>query len=382
MNENEIHAMDTKVVTVPLGERSYEIFIGSGLLGRIGDFMPFDVAGRRIFIVSDTNVESYAHNVKRQLQEQEASFCDVLVFPAGEKTKSYESLIRLHEWMLENNVHRDSVVIAVGGGVIGDLAGFAASTIMRGIEYVQIPTTLLAQVDSSVGGKTGINTPLGKNMVGSFYQPSVVVADVDVLKTLPRREVLAGYAEIVKYGLIGNPRFFEWLEDNGQGVCDLVPEVVAYAVDVSCRAKAAIVQEDEREAGRRALLNLGHTFGHALETAAGYDGRLLHGEAVSIGMVMAYELSENLGLCSREDVSRVEEHLGAMGLMTNPSSIAPALSASVDEMIAIMQRDKKAKDGKMTFILAETVGRAIVRSDVPDDLVRSVLAKFMGISVT
>lgn len=381
MNENEIHAMDTKVVTIPLGERSYEIFIGSGLLERIGDFMPFEVEGRRIFIVSDTNVESYARNIKRQFEEQEAAFCDVLVFPAGEKTKSYESLTRLHEWMLENKVHRDSVVIAVGGGVIGDLAGFAASTILRGIEYVQIPTSLLAQVDSSVGGKTGINTPLGKNMVGTFYQPSVVVADVDVLKTLPRREILAGYAEIAKYGLIGNPRFFEWLEDNGRGVCDLSPEVVAYAVEVSCKAKAAIVQEDEREAGRRALLNLGHTFGHALETAAGYDGRLLHGEAVSIGMVMAYEMSENMGMCSREDVSQVEEHLGSLGLMTSPSSITPGLTVSVDELIAIMQRDKKAKDGQMTFILAESVGRCVMRSDVPDDLVRSVLAKFIGGSV-
>lgn len=381
MSEGAIHAMDTKVVTIPLGERSYEIYIGSGFINRIGDFMPFDIEGRRIFIVTDTNVEACAQTIKAQFTEQDTAFCEILTFDAGEKTKSYESLMRVHEWMLKNNVHRDSVVVAVGGGVIGDLAGFAASTILRGVEYVQIPTSLLAQVDSSVGGKTGINTDLGKNMVGTFYQPSVVVADVDVLETLPLREVLAGYAEIVKYGLIGNSRFFDWLEENGRGVCGLVPEVVAHAVEVSCKAKAAIVQEDEREAGRRALLNLGHTFGHALETAAGYDGRLLHGEAVSIGMVMAYELSENMGLCSRDDVSRVEAHLGSLGLMTSPSAIMPALSTSVDELIAIMQRDKKAKDGKMTFILAEAIGRAAVRSDVPDELVRAVLAKFVGAPV-
>lgn len=378
MSEGEIHALETKVVTIPLGERSYEIFIGSGLLERIDDFMPFEVPGRRIFIVTDENAEPYARTIKRQFDDLEALFCDVLVFPHGEKTKSYESLMKLHEWMLENNVHRDSVVVAVGGGVIGDLAGFAASTILRGVAYVQIPTTLLSQVDSSVGGKTGINTNLGKNMVGTFYQPVVVVADVDALKTLPRREVLAGYAEIAKYGLIGNTRFFSWLEENGRGVCDLVPEAVAYAVEVSCKAKAAIVQEDEREAGRRALLNLGHTFGHALEAAAGYDGRLLHGEAVSIGMVMAYEMSENMGLCSREDVDRVEEHLSSLGLMTSVSSITPALDTGADALMILMQRDKKVKDGKMTFILAEAIGRSVVRSDVPDALVRSVLAKFVG----
>ena len=382
MSEGEIHALDTKVVTIPLGERSYEIFVGSGLIGRIDDFMPFDVLGRRIFIVTDEHVEDYAKKIKIQFDGLGAAFCGVMVLPPGEQTKSYDYLMQLHEWMLENNVHRDSIVVAVGGGVIGDLAGFAAATVMRGIQYVQIPTTLLSQVDSSVGGKTGINTKLGKNMVGAFYQPCVVVADVDVLKTLPRREVLAGYAEIVKYGLIGNPHFFDWLEENGHGVCDLVPESVAYAVEVSCKAKAAIVEEDERESGRRALLNLGHTFGHALETAAGYDGRLLHGEAVAIGMVMAFEMSENMRLCSREDVDRVEEHLGTLGLMTSTAAIPPPLKTSVDDLMAIMQRDKKAKDGKITFILAETIGRAVIRSDVEEGTVRSVLSRFVGFPET
>ncbi|MCB9976714.1 MAG: 3-dehydroquinate synthase [Rhodospirillales bacterium] len=377
MSEAEIHDLTTKVVTIPLGERSYEIFIGSGLLSRISDFMPFDIGGSKIFIVTDDHVERYAQQIKHQFLGQGAGFCEIIVLPHGEKTKSYEFLSKLHHWMLGHNIHRNSVVVAVGGGVIGDLTGFAAATVLRGVPFVQIPTTLLSQVDSSVGGKTGINTEYGKNLVGSFYQPGVVVADVDVLNTLPRREVLAGYAEVVKYGLIGNIRFFEWLEENGRGVCDLIPEVVAEAVEVSCKAKAAIVQEDELESGRRALLNLGHTFGHALETAAGYDGRLLHGEGVSIGMVMAFELSENLGLCSRDDMIRVEDHLGAVGLMTSPMDISPALETSVDELITIMRRDKKAQDGQMTFILAETIGRAVIKKDVPEDLVRAVLTKFL-----
>ncbi len=373
----EIHDLETKVVTIPLGERTYEIFIGSGLLKRLPDFMPFDIGGSKIFIVTDEHVESYAQAVKRQMDAHAAQFCEIFVLPPGEKTKSYENLIKLHHWMLDHTIHRNSVVIAIGGGVIGDLAGFAAATILRGVPFVQVPTTLLSQVDSSVGGKTGINTDHGKNLIGNFYQPSVVVADVAVLKTLPRREILAGYAEIVKYGLLGNFRFFEWLEEYGQGVCDLVPEVVAQAVEASCKAKSAIVQEDERESGRRALLNLGHTFGHALETAAGYDGRLLHGEAVSIGMVMAFELSVNLGLCPEEDMIRVEEHLSSLGMMTSPSEINPKLDTSVDALMEIMRHDKKAQDGIMTFIVVEAIGRAFTKKDVPEELVRTVLEKFL-----
>ncbi len=250
----EIHDLETKVVTIPLGERTYEIFIGSGLLQRIPDFLPFDIGGSKIFIVTDENVEGYAKTIKRQMEAHAAQFCEIYVLPHGEKTKSYENLIKLHNWMLDHNIHRNSVVMAVGGGVIGDLAGFAAATILRGVPFVQVPTTLLSQVDSSVGGKTGINTDHGKNLIGNFYQPSVVVADVSVLKTLPRREVLAGYAEIVKYGLLGNFRFFDWLDEYGQGVCDLVPEVVAQAVEASCKAKSAIVQEDEANGGDIALI--------------------------------------------------------------------------------------------------------------------------------
>lgn len=374
----EIHDLETKVVTIPLGERTYEIFIGSGLLQRIPDFLPFDIGGSKIFIVTDENVEGYAKTIKRQMEAHAAQFCEIYVLPHGEKTKSYENLIKLHSWMLDHNIHRNSVVMAVGGGVIGDLAGFAAATILRGVPFVQVPTTLLSQVDSSVGGKTGINTDHGKNLIGNFYQPSVVVADVSVLKTLPRREVLAGYAEIVKYGLLGNFRFFDWLDEYGQGVCDLVPEVVAQAVEASCKAKSAIVQEDERESGRRALLNLGHTFGHALETAAGYDGRLLHGEAVSIGIVLAFALSVNLGLCPEEDMIRAQEHLAGLGLMTSPSEINPKLETSVDALMEIMRRDKKATDGHMTFIVAEAIGSTMIKKDVPEELVRKVLEKFLS----
>ncbi len=370
--------METKVVTIPLGQRSYEIFIGSGLLERVDEFFPFDIDGKKVFIVTDDNVEPYARKIEGVIQEHGAAFCDCFVLPHGEKTKSYDSLMQLHSWMLENNIHRNSVVVAIGGGVIGDLAGFAAATVLRGVPYVQIPTTLLAQVDSSVGGKTGINTEHGKNLVGNFYQPQVVIADIDVLETLPKRELLAGYAEVLKYALIGDLGFFRWLEENGQAVCDLDLEAVAHAIEVSCKAKATIVQEDEKEAGRRALLNLGHTFGHAFEAAAQYDGRLLHGEAVAIGMVMAFQISVRLGHCSADDAMTVERHLTNLGMYTSPAFIDPPVDTSVDYLIDVMRRDKKAIDNQMTFILVEEIGRAFISKDVPEDQVRRVLAESIG----
>ena len=369
--------MDTKIVTIDLDTRSYDIFIGDGLLFRLNDFMPQDLSGKRVFIVTDKNVEPYAKNVQTVLTEEGAQSCEMKVLPAGEKTKSFAQLEQVCTWMLESGLNRDSLVLAVGGGVIGDLVGFAASTVMRGVPYVQIPTTLLSQVDSSVGGKTGINTNQGKNLVGSFYQPKAVITDIGTLKTLPRRELLAGYAEVAKYGLIQDYGFFQWLEHNGPKVCDLEEEAVTHAIEVSCKAKADIVEADEKESGQRALLNLGHTFGHALEAEAKYNGTLLHGEAVAIGMVMAFDLSYRLGHCSQEHLERVEAHLGGVGLPTRASFIE-GLGTNVDRLLEAMSHDKKIKDGKMVFVLANGIGEAFLSSDVEPDAVRDVLIDSLG----
>lgn len=361
--------METKIVSIDLGERGYDIFIGLNLLERIDDFFPSDVRGKRVFIVTDVNVKSYAQNLCEQILQAGAVFCEVLVLPAGEKTKSFENFQKVQEWMLANNIQRKSLIVAVGGGVIGDLAGFTASTVLRGVPFVQIPTTLLSQVDSSVGGKTGINTSYGKNLVGSFYQPVGVIADIASLNTLPRRELLAGYAEVVKYGLLGDYDFFEWLEEYGSDVIALEPFAVSQAIETSCRAKAKIVAADEHEGGVRALLNLGHTFAHALEAVAGYDGTLLHGEAVSIGMVMAFDLSVRMGLCPRDDYERVVVHLKSLGLPID----AKGIKTTAEELLEIMKRDKKVVGDKMTFILVRAIGDAFITQDVPVGLVREVL---------
>lgn len=374
--------METKVVTIDLDTRGYDIYIGPGLLYRLNDFVPMEVESRTVFVVTDENVKSYAQAVQNIMLEAGAPRCEMLVLPPGEATKSFKRLEEVCSWLLNKGLHRNSVVMAVGGGVIGDLAGFAASVTMRGVAYVQIPTSLLAQVDSSVGGKTGINMAQGKNLVGSFYQPISVVADIDTLKTLPRRELLAGYAEIVKYGLINDLGFFQWLEDNGNDVCNLKPEDVVYAIEKSAKAKAEIVQADERESGRRALLNLGHTFGHALEAAAKYDGRLLHGEAVAIGTMMAFDLSLRLGHCSREDYERVEQHFKNVGLPTSVSFIEPGLKTSVDSLMEIMKKDKKADGDKMTFVITSGIGEAFLTKDVPEETVREVLKDALGNSKT
>ena len=366
--------MSTKTVTIDLGARSYDIVIGPGVLETVRDHLPFDVQGRRLFLITDDHVEPYAQALQKILSEKRVSFCDLLVLSHGEKTKSYACVKQAHDWMLDNNIQRNAVVFAVGGGVIGDLAGFAAATILRGVPYVQIPTSLLAQVDSSVGGKTGINTDFGKNLVGAFYQPACVIADTDTLKTLPRREVLAGYAEIVKYGLIADAPFFAWLEENGQAVTDLDESALSHAVETSCRAKAAIVATDERESGARALLNLGHSFGHALEAAAGYDGTLLHGEAVAIGMVMAFDLSVEMGLCAAEEAQRVRAHLEKIGLPVD----AQGIDTDVDSLIAIMKRDKKVVDDKMTLILVRGIGQAFITQDVDENAVREIWGRFLG----
>lgn len=369
--------METKIVSIDLDSRSYDIYIGSALLFRVQDLIPQELPGSSVFVITDSNVEPYAARVRDMIAQGGARICEMLVLPPGEKTKSFTYVEKVCSWMLENGVGRDSLVLAVGGGVIGDLAGFCASIVMRGIQFVQVPTTLLAQVDSSVGGKTGISTPQGKNLVGSFYQPQAVIADIETLKTLPRRELLAGYAEILKYGLIQDFGFFKWLEEHGQRVCNLEEDAVAHAIEISCRAKAAIVESDERESGRRALLNLGHTFGHALEAATGYGSALLHGEAVAIGMVMAFDLSQRMGLCNLEDVERVENHLSSAGLPVRASMI-DGLGTSVEQLIELMQRDKKSIAGKMVFVLVNAIGEAFVSKNVPEDLVRKVLRDSLG----
>ena len=370
-------AMNTKILTIDLDTRAYDIFIGTGLLSRLQDFIPDDVKKRSVFVITDENVTQYAQTVSEAATSLGASKVEVIVMPPGEGTKSFSSMQKISEFMLSNGLNRNSLIFAVGGGVIGDLAGFCASIAMRGVEFIQVPTTLLAQVDSSVGGKTGINTAQGKNLIGSFYQPSAVIADIETLKTLPKRELLAGYAEVAKYGLIQDEEFFKWLEQNGARVCSLEQDAVAYAVEKSCRAKALTVEADEKEHGRRALLNLGHTFGHALEAAAGYNGLLLHGEAVAIGMVMAFELSSRMGLCSNDDVERVEKHLQDIGLPTRAAYI-DGLSTTVDDLIEVMRRDKKVVSGNMVFVLVNRVGEAFLSADVPEDLVRAVLKDSLG----
>ena len=326
---------DIQKVEMDLSNRSYSIHIGKGLLAQAVDLIPIDMSDKKIFILYDQNVYPYVQTLEEALAGKIHS-SKTLALKGGEPTKSYDGLQRTLDWLLENKVDRQSVLIAFGGGVIGDLGGFAASVVMRGIAYIQIPTTLLAQVDSSVGGKTGINTAQGKNLVGSFYQPKAVLCDIGTLGTLPERELRAGYAEIVKYGLINDLPFFEWLEENGEKVLALDSDAVIYAVETSCNAKAAIVAADEKEAGQRALLNLGHTFGHALEAAAKYDGRLLHGEAVSIGIMMAFDLSVKMGLCPQEDPSRVAAHLKQSGLKVKAGEIMPTISRSAEDLVDLM----------------------------------------------
>ena len=369
--------MDTKIITIDLDTRAYDIFVGEGLLYKLNDFLPREIEGGAFFIVTDENVQPYASRVHDILKNGGARKSELKVLPAGEATKSFANVESVCSWMLKNGISRDSTVLAIGGGVIGDLTGFCASVVMRGVSYIQIPTSLLAQVDSSVGGKTGINTGEGKNLVGSFYQPQVVIADIETLSTLPKRELLAGYAEVLKYGLIRDIGFFNWLLENGQRVINLEPDAVSYAIEVSCRAKAALVEADEKEQGARALLNLGHTFGHALEAEAGYNGTLLHGEGVAIGMVMAFDLSYRLGLCGEAEFTKLEQHLIEIGLPTR-AALVDGLVTDVDRLLESMRHDKKVKDGKMVFVVSEGVGNAALKDDVPEKTVRDVLVQSLG----
>ena len=365
------HPLD--IVPVDLGERSYEVRIGRGLLARAGEQITALAGKRRVAILTDETVAA------RHLPELQAALAaqgidaPALALPAGEATKCWARLGEAVEWLLAQKIERKDLVIALGGGVIGDLAGFASAILRRGVRFVQIPTTLLAQVDSSVGGKTGINSPQGKNLIGAFHQPALVLADIDVLGTLSPRDFRAGYGEVAKYGLLGDEGFFDWLETAGPTLAG-DPVALQSAVRHSVGMKAGIVQRDETEQGERALLNLGHTFGHALESATGYSDRLLHGEGVAIGCTLAFDLSARMGLCSQEAPSRVAAHFAAMGLPSRIRDI-PGDLPDDEALIALMGQDKKVQDGKLRFILARGIGRAFVTDDVDPQALRQVLAQ-------
>ncbi len=366
--------IDPRRIPVALGERSYEIHIGSGLLSRLAGLLPFSMSGRGAYIITDAHVGPlYAPRVEGALREAGARRVETLTLPAGEFTKSFTMLESATLWALERGLDRKSVVFALGGGVIGDLAGFSAAIAMRGVPYVQIPTTLLAQVDSAVGGKTAIDVPAGKNLVGAFHQPVAVVADMETLDTLSEREMRAGYAEVVKYGLLGDAAFFETLEREC-GLLDVRDRAfLTRIVETSVRAKAEIVAADEREEGARALLNLGHTFGHALEKAAGMNGALLHGEAVSVGMVLAFEVSARAGLCAPGEAARVRAHLSAAGLPVRIADIPMDLPGDPADLIDAMRGDKKAQGGHPVFVLARGIGKAFVDSRADLDIVARAL---------
>ncbi|MEO5372691.1 MAG: 3-dehydroquinate synthase [Alphaproteobacteria bacterium] len=372
------------VLTVDLGPRSYDIHVGAGLIDRAGAMIRPVLRQPRVFIVTDDTVAPlYLTRLEQSLAVAGIESAR-LVLPAGEQTKDFAHLEQVVSAMLEARCERRTTVVALGGGVIGDLTGFAAAVLLRGVDFVQIPTTLLSQVDSSVGGKTGINTGHGKNLVGAFHQPRLVLADIATLDTLPRREVLAGYAEVVKYGLIDDPDFFAWLEENGTQVVAGDPTARRRAVLTSCAAKARVVAADEREDGPRALLNLGHTFGHVLEAETGYGAELLHGEAVAIGMTLAFALSARMGLCPPAEALRVRRHLDAIGLPTSPRQIGPRqigpqqIAGRVfdpDRLLAHMAQDKKVRDGRVTFVLARGIGRSFLNREVDPADVRTVLAE-------
>ncbi len=361
-----------QTVNVALGERSYNVEIGPNLLAeagaRIAPFLP----RKKVAVLTDETVADLHLDRLRAGLASEGIELTALALPAGEATKSWPHFERAVEWLLSEKVERRDVVIALGGGVIGDLAGFAAAVLRRGVRFVQIPTSLLAQVDSSVGGKTGINAPQGKNLIGAFHQPSLVLADTSVLGTLTARDFLAGYGEVVKYGLLGDAAFFDWLEVNGPALSTGDMAARVQAVKRSVQMKADIVARDETEQGDRALLNLGHTFCHALEAATGYSDRLLHGEGVAIGCALAFELSARLGLCSQEDPSRVRAHLKAMGMKTDLSDI-PGPLPSAQSLVDLMAQDKKVVDGQLRFVLARGIGQAFVTSDVSKNEVLTVL---------
>jgi 3-dehydroquinate synthase len=367
----------SETVTVPLGARAYDIRLGPGLLARAGaEIAPF-LRRPRVAVLTEERVASLHLEALRAGLAAACVEAAVLELPPGEATKGWAGLERAVEWLIAEKVGRDDLVIAFGGGVIGDLAGFAAAIVRRGVGFVQIPTTLLAQVDSSVGGKTGINSPQGKNLIGAFHQPRLVLADTALLDTLPPRDFLAGYGEVAKYGLLGDAAFFRWLEAKGPTLRDGDPAARLHAVRRSCEMKAAIVARDETETGERALLNLGHTFGHALEAATGFSERLLHGEAVAIGCQLAFDLSLRLGFCPQEAPSRVAQHLAAMGMKRRLADI-PGDLPDPEALVGLMGQDKKVRDGKIAFVLARDIGAAVVAHDVDLASVRALLGEALA----
>jgi 3-dehydroquinate synthase len=357
---------------VDLPGRAYDIAIGPGLMASAGALIRPHLSRPRITMVTDETVEALHGAELRGALEREGIAAEVLALSPGEGTKDWANLARTVEWLLDRKVERKDLVVALGGGVIGDLVGFAAAILRRGVRFVQVPTTLLAQVDSSVGGKTGINTAQGKNLVGAFHQPTLVIADTALLGTLPERDFLSGYGEVVKYGLLGDAAFFSWLEAHGTEVLAREAAALERIVRRSCEMKAGIVERDETEEGERALLNLGHTFAHALEAATGYGERLLHGEAVAVGLGLAFDLSARLGLCPQEDPSRVRAHLTAMGMKARLADI-PGELPGPEGLLALMAQDKKAIAGRLRFILARGIGDAFVAEDVPTEAVIATL---------
>lgn len=371
MNE-QASAGNQTTVKVGLGERSYDIVIGPGILRDAGNQLARVLPGARAAIVTDETVAGFHLETLATALENAGIAQETITVPPGEKSKSFDRLQDVVDGVLSARLERADVVIALGGGVVGDLAGFASGIVRRGMNFVQIPTSLLAQVDSSVGGKTGINSAHGKNLIGVFHQPKLVIADTALLDTLTPREFRAGYAEVAKYGLINQPDFFEWLEKNWEDIFAGGPARVE-AIARSCQSKADIVARDERESGERALLNLGHTFGHALETATGYDStRLVHGEAVSIGMVMAHRFSARMNLASVDDARRVEAHLREVGLPTRVSDIKGDLPDE-ETLLSYIAQDKKVSRGALTFILTNGIGRSFIARDVPASEVLSFL---------
>ncbi|WP_062113015.1 3-dehydroquinate synthase [Aureimonas sp. AU40] len=362
-------------VRVELGERSYDILIGSGLLAEAGAEIARRLPGAQLLIVADERVDDLHGEALRASLDHAGLGHATMRLPSGEPTKSFRHFEAVVDRILEERLERGDAVAAFGGGVVGDLAGFAAGVARRGMRFVQVPTSLLAQVDSSVGGKTGINSPRGKNLVGVFHQPALVIADTDVLETLIPREFAAGYAEVVKYGLIDRPDFFHWLEEKRGAIFAGGPER-AEAIAASCRAKAEVVAGDEREDGARALLNLGHTFGHALESVARYDAeRLVHGEAVSIGMALAHRFSVRQGLCPGQDSERAVAHLRSAGLPTRIQDI-PGPAFGPDALMGKIAQDKKVVRGALTFILTRGIGRSFVARDVdPAEVARFLEAE-------
>jgi len=366
---------DPIIVDVSLGERAYEIVIGRDVLQSLGARVASLRPGVRAAIITDHSVSTHWLAAAEVSLAQAGIPTSRIIVDDGEISKTYAGLERVTEALIAARIERNDLVVALGGGVVGDLAGFAASILRRGVDFVQVPTSLLAQVDSSVGGKTGINSPQGKNLLGAFHQPVLVIADTAVLDTLSPRQFRAGYAEVAKYGVLGDEAFFSWLEKNHAEIFKGGP-AREHAIATSCRAKAAIVSRDERESGERALLNLGHTFGHALEAATGFSDRLFHGEGVAIGMVLAAEFSAKLGMIAEADATRIQRHLAEAGLPTHLQDIAGFAQeglADADALMALMAQDKKVQRGRLTFILLEAVGRAVIAKDVDPSLVRDFL---------